>query len=325
MNVLLITSVVLQFLAFLWAIRLTWRERDWRFGLLALAMGIIAVRRLLIITSYSSLTITGQSPISEISGLLLGGSTLAAIIALDRTLIERRRAEEQLKVSHQQLRELAAQLNSVREEERTAISRDIQDEIGQVLAGLKIEIKLFGKEIQPTHPHLFQRVQEMLSLTDRTLLVMRNIATELRPSVLDNLGLVAAIEWQAEGFQKRSGIACYIHTDFDDKCLSSSLATAIFRIFQESLNNVLQHSEATEVEVLLSQDKQVLLMTVHDNGKGISAAAINKPNSLGILGMRERALPFSGKVDIRNASEGGTIVSLSIPLDHQDSLTSSRV
>lgn len=323
MNVLLIISVVLQFLALLWAIRLAWRERDWRFALLALAMGIIAVRRLLIVTSYSSLMESGHSPVSEISGLLLGGSTLAAIIALDHALIERRRAEDQLKVSHQQLRELAARLNSVREEERTAISRGIQDEIGQVLSGLKIEIKLFGKEIQPTHPHLSLRVQEMLCLTERTLLAMRDIATELRPSVLDNLGLVAAIEWQAKAFQKRNGIQCYIHADFDDKQLAGSLATALFRIFQESLNNVLRHSDATEVEVLLTQHNNVLLMTVHDNGKGISAEDFNKPNSLGILGMRERALPFSGKVDIRNASEGGAIVSLSIPLDHQDSLSAS--
>lgn len=317
MKLLLSISVLLQFLAFFWAVHLARRESDWRFVLLAVAMGIIAFRRLLILLTGSPFMAFGPGPFSEIPGLILGGVTLSAIIALDHAIDERRRAEVQLRFSHQQLRELGVRLNHVREEERSTISREIHDEIGQVMTGLKIELKLFHKQVQTSHPHLLSRIQEMLHLTDRTMLAMRDIATELRPSALDNLGLVAAIEWQAEKFQQRSGIRCSVQANFDDERLDSNLATAAFRIFQESLVNVLRHSEATNVKISLSRVDGNLLMTICDNGLGLSANAFNKPESLGIVGMRERALPFSGKVDIRNAAEGGTMVSLSIPLIQQ--------
>ncbi len=320
MNILLAISVVLQFLAFIWAIGLAKRERDWRFALLAVALGIIAVRRLVISVIGFPLFVSWPGPVSEFSGLVLGAATVAAIVGLDCVLKERRRAAEQLRQYNQQLHDLAVRLNLVREEERTAISREIQDEIGQVLAGLKIEIKLLDKELQHTQQHLLPRTQEMMALIDSIMFAMRDIATELRPSVLDNLGLVAALEWQAETFQNRSGILCHIDADFDDKHLDDSLATAIFRIFQESLSNVLRHSEATEVEVTLNRKDETLLMTVQDNGKGISSEQINKSCSLGILGMRERALPFSGEVVICNAPKGGAAVRLTVPLTHSGSL-----
>ncbi|MGH9802946.1 MAG: sensor histidine kinase [Blastocatellia bacterium] len=313
MNFPLVISVSLLFVAFFWSIRLAWRERDWQIGLLAAAMGFIAIRRLLIAT-YGTPFIFGPGPFAEIPGLLLGGVTLAAIVALDRTINERRRTERRLKNSHQRLRELAVRLHTIREEERARISREMHDEIGQVLTGLKIEIKLFGKEVQTSHQHLLPRTQEMLELVDRTMLVIRDIATELRPSVLDTLGLLAAIEWQAETFQNRTGIQCRIISDLGNEKLDGDMETNVFRIFQESLTNVIRHSEATEVEIELIRNDGKLVLTVCDNGKGISADAMNKPHTLGILGMRERALPFNGEVSISNAHEGGTVVSLSVPL-----------
>lgn len=316
MNILLALSVVLQFLAFIWAIRLAGRERDWRFALLALVLGIIAVRRLIIAATGFPLFVQWPGPISDFSGLILGLATLAAIVGLDRAIGDRRQATDQLRQYNQQLHDLALRLNLVREEERAAIAREIQDEIGQVLTGLKIEIKLLEKELKPVQPQLLIRTHEMLALTDRILLAMRDIATELRPSVLDNLGLVAALEWQAEAFQHRSGILCTIDADFDDTQLDNSLATAIFRIFQESLSNVLHHSEATEVNIRLNSQDETLLMTVQDNGKGISSEQINKPRSLGILGMRERALPFSGEIVVGNAPQGGAAVRLTVPLNY---------
>ncbi len=320
MKTLLTISVVLQFLAFVWAIGLARRERDWRFALLAVVLGIIAVRRLIILLTGSPLIVLWPGPISDFSGLVLGITTVAAIVGLDRALGERRRTAEQLRQYNQQLHDLTLRLNMVREEERAAISSEIQDEIGQVMAGLKIEIKLLDKELQSSHSHLLQRTAHMRYLTDRTMLAMRDIATELRPSVLDNLGLVAALEWQAETFQHRSGILCSLNADFDDKHLDGNLATAIFRIFQESLSNVLRHSEATEVEITLNRKDEKLLLTVQDNGKGISSEQVNKPCSLGILGMRERALPFAGELDVCNAPNGGAAVKLSIPLHHSASL-----
>ena len=313
MNIPLTVSVSLQFLAFYWSIRLARRERDWRIGVLATAMGLIAIRRLLVVLTNTPF-VFGAGPFAEIPGLLLGGVTLAAIVGLDRTMIERRSAEQRLQKSHQQLRELAARLDSVREEERAAISREIHDEIGQVLTGLKIEAKLFGKEIQSTHPHLFVRTQEMMSLLDRIMLTMRDIATELRPSVLDTLGLLAAIEWQAEHFQERSGIECRVSSDIGNEKFDGDLETAVFRIFQESLENVRHHSEATRVEIELNRENGKLILSVCDDGKGITAEEMNKPNSLGILGMRERALPFGGEVSITGKPEIGTTVLLSMPL-----------
>lgn len=315
-NIPLSISVLLQFLAFFWSIRLMYRQKDWRFGVLAFAMGFIAARRLLI--ALDLLFILGRGMFAELPGLIMGTATLAAIVALDRTLTERDRAVQQLSQSHQQLRELAAQLDTVREEERGRISREIHDEIGQVLTGLKIETKLFSKEIQNSHPHLLPRTQEMRQLIDRTMVVMREIATDLRPSILDNLGLIAAIEWQAETFQERTGIACSINADFDDKGIPDNLATAVFRILQESLTNVLKHSEATEVRISITENAGRLLMSIHDNGNGVSEDSINKPHALGVVGMRERALAFSGEVDIRNAPDGGAIVSLTIPLNHHE-------
>ncbi|MDX2039651.1 MAG: sensor histidine kinase [Acidobacteriota bacterium] len=313
MNLPLSVSVSLQFLAFFWSIRLAKRERDWRISVLAAAMGFIAIRRLLVVKTGSPF-IFGSGVFAELPGLILGGVTLAAIVALDRTMSERRRVEQELKKSHQQLRELAARLDNVREEERASVSREIHDEIGQVLTGLKIEAKLFSKEIQSTHPHLFVRAQEMMMLIDRSMLKMRDIATELRPSILDTLGLLAAIEWQAESFEEQTGIRCKLNSNIGDEKFDGDLETAVFRIFQESLTNVLRHSEATEVEIEFDRKDKKLALIVRDNGKGISTDDLNKPHSLGILGMHERALNFHGIISVAGKPKTGTIVSLSLPL-----------
>lgn len=314
-NPLLTFSVLLQFMAFFWSVRLAHRQKDWRFGLLAFAMGFIAIRRLLLILTGTPFFL-GRGILSEIPGIMLGGVTLAAIVALDRTLTERDRAVQELSKSHQQLRELATQLNNVREEERERISGEIHDEIGQALTGLKIQTKMFANQIKDSHPHLLPHTDEMMQLVERTMVSMRDIATELRPSILDNLGLIAAIEWQAETFQNRTGIQCTVHVGLDDKGISSKPATAIFRIFQESLTNVLKHSEATEINVWLNRESGKFVMKVHDNGNGLSANALNKPQALGIVNMRERALAFSGTVEFGNASAGGTAVTLTIPPEH---------
>ncbi len=312
MNMPLTISIVLQFAAFFWAIRLAWRERDWRFGTLAAAMGFIAFRRLMIVTLGSPF-IFGPGKFLEVPGLLLGAVTLAAIVALDHALSDRKHAEEGLKLSHQRLRELTTRLHTVREQERAAISREMHDELGQVLTGLKIEISLLGRQIQPTQPELLPRITDMAELVDSSMRTIRDLATELRPSVLDTLGLAAAIEWQAEAFQNRTGIQCQVTAQVANANLGDDLATAVFRIFQESLTNVARHSEATEVNVTLEQEKGWLSMKIRDNGIGIFESDLNKSKTLGILGMRERALPLGGSVSISNSPAGGTIVSLKFP------------
>jgi signal transduction histidine kinase len=313
MNLPLSVSVSLLLMAFFWSIRLARRERDWRIGLLAGATGFLAIRRLLIVITGSPY-IFGPGAFAELPGVIMGGATFAAIVALDRAMLERRRAEHDLKMSHQQLRELALRLDNVREKERASISHEIQDEIGQVMTGLKIEAKLFGKEVQTIHPQLFVRTQEMMALIERVMLTLRDLATELRPSVLDALGLLTAIEWQAETFQEKTGIRCSLGSNIGNEKFDSDFETAVFRIFQESLNNVHHHSEATKVKIELVKKDEKLMLTVRDNGKGFSADDLNKPNSLGVLGMRERAMRFHGIISIAGKSQAGTIVTLSLPI-----------
>lgn len=322
MNFPLTLSIVLQFVAFLWAIRLAWRERDWRFGALAAAMGFIAFRRLMVVMTGSPF-IFGPGRFSEIPGLLLGGVTLAAIVALDNALTERKRTEEQLRLSHQRLRDLAARLLTVREEERATISRELHDELGQVLTGLKIEISLFSRQIQHTQPQLLPRTADMLELVDSSMRTIRDIATELRPSLLDTLGLVAAIEWQAETFQNRTGIVFRLNNQIAKTNFQDELATAVFRIFQESLTNIARHSEATEINVILEQKNGWLSMNIHDNGIGISENDLNKPKTLGIIGMHERVLLLGGSISISNSAKGGAVVSLKLPINDAHLSTSS--
>jgi signal transduction histidine kinase len=234
--------------------------------------------------------------------------------ALLREIAERRQAEEHLRKSEESLRALAAHLQSVREEEWTRIAREIHDEFGQALTGLKMELTWIASRLPEDQPGLCERAKSMFDMIDDTVQSVRNIASRLRPEVLDQLGLCPAIVWHTEDFRKRSGLRCKLSLPPDAPSLDRERSTAAFRIFQELLTNAARHAHATRIDVAVLVDSDTLVMTVKDNGKGIDEAAVYSSKSLGLLGMRERVLPFGGSIDIARVHSRGTRVRVSIPI-----------
>ena len=229
-------------------------------------------------------------------------------LAMDVT--ERKRAEEALQKSRDQLRALAARVQTVREEERTRVAREIHDELGQALTAIKIDLSSLSRAL-PAHKK--QESESILKLVDETLQSVRRISTELRPPILDAVGLVAAVEWAAEDFEARTGTKCRLDLPRQDIVVSPQPATALFRVFQETLTNVARHANATEVSVRLAKEDGNLTLEVHDNGQGVSEAQLSAGSSLGILGMRERALLLGGELTITGARGEGTTVTVRIP------------
>lgn len=226
---------------------------------------------------------------------------------------ERKRALEQLRQSHEQLRALSVYLQHIREEERMRISRAVHDELGQALTGLKIDLSWLSHRLPPQSNRLIEKARVMSSHIDETIETVRRISTELRPGILDHLGLVAAIDWQATEFQTRTGIQCRFAHALDQTVLDENLNTAFFRIFQETLTNIIRHAGATLVEVDLYEEAGRLILEVRDNGRGIRREQISNVKSIGLLGMRERAALFGGEVRITGTPKKGTSVIVSIP------------
>lgn len=221
--------------------------------------------------------------------------------------------------SREQLRALAARLTQVREDERTQISREIHDVLGQSLTGLKMDLSWLGKRASTVPDNdlaelVDDKVQDMCRLVDATIGTVRKIATQLRPGLLDDLGLEAAAEWQVQEFQNRSGIACRFISRLGEVEMSSDSSTALFRILNEALTNVARHAEATRVEVRLKVQGNCAVLRVKDNGRGISTREASNTRSLGLLGMRERALLVGGTVDVEGTPRKGTTVTVSVPL-----------
>jgi signal transduction histidine kinase len=234
--------------------------------------------------------------------------------ALTNEIKERKIAETQLRESEVQLRALAARLISIREEERARIAREIHDELGQVLTGLKMDVTWLAKRLVGAEEQLVEKAEAMCRLIDSTMHLIRRISTGLRPEILDDMGLVAAFGWQAKEFQKRMGMRCRLKLPEDQVVLDKELSTAVFRIFQEILTNIARHAKASSVDVSLSISDDLLTLEVVDDGIGISESHIRGQESLGLLGMRERAQLFGGELSIQGASGRGTTVSVSIPM-----------
>ncbi|HVU34843.1 MAG TPA: histidine kinase [Opitutaceae bacterium] len=227
---------------------------------------------------------------------------------------ERERAEDKLRRSLDQLRALTTYLQYVREEERTRIAREVHDELGQALTGLKLDMSWLASKLGKNAKPVQQKVRTMVDHIDETIQTVRRIATELRPGILDSLGLVAAMEWQANDFQSRTGITCSVSTSVSETILDQDITTVFFRIYQETLTNIIRHAKATRVTVRLEETGGHLVMTVADNGRGISEEEIASTRSLGLLGMRERAMLVGGDLSLHGAPGAGTTVTLSVPL-----------
>ncbi len=244
---------------------------------------------------------------------------------------EHRRAEEQLRESHERLRALSVYLQSVREEERTRIAREVHDELGHALTSCKLDLSWLATKLPRDQRPLLEKTRALSSHIDSTIQMVRRIATELRPGILDHLGLVAALEWQANEFQNRTGIKCEVHSNLREQQLDQNLRTTFFRIFQETLTNVIRHAGATQVTVDLTENDDRITLEVKDNGRGISRNEITNTRSMGLLGMRERAALLGGLFRIGRLAHGkGTRVSVSIPLaqppaaqtnDHEDTVS----
>ena len=234
-----------------------------------------------------------------------------------RDITEKKKSEERLQISYKELQELASHLQNIREEERADIAREIHDELGQQLTGLKMDLSWLAKNMVIREEGLLQaKVRETMDLLDGTIKTVRRIATELRPSILDDLGLVAAIEWQSREFQKRSGILTEFQTAFDNFEATSSVAIGLFRICQEALTNVARHSGASHVTIsLLKQDNETIALSIEDNGKGFDPAKVRQGKTLGVLGMRERTIMMGGKFDVHSTPGKGVILTITVPIN----------
>lgn len=246
---------------------------------------------------------------------MLSWKTVEVLESLSSTVAEvirRHLFEKELKQSREQLRMLTAHIEEAREEERIRIAREIHDQLGQILTALKIDLSW----LHDTYAHDLQhgaKTRDMLALVNRTIFTVKKIVTDLRPSVLDHLGIIEAIEWQASEVQKLTGIRCAVDSLPRKIILEKNLMTHVFRIFQEIMTNVVRHSEASSVTVSVVNSSDGFNLSVVDDGRGILEKQISAPTAYGIMGMRERAHSMGGTIQISGIEPHGTMVSLWIP------------
>jgi PAS domain S-box-containing protein len=241
-------------------------------------------------------------------------------IRFGRDITEQKQWEERLKASSEQLRALSASIQATREEERTRVARLIHDELGSAFTSLKWDLesldKALSNQLDPSAAAALRaKIAAMMKLADSTIHTVRRIAWELRPSVLDDLGLLEAIEWQARQFEARTGIVCQRTVLIDNLVFNQEQATAIFRIFQEALTNILRHANANRVDITMAQQAGEFSLAISDNGKGI--IGIEK-SGLGILGMQERARLVGGTIQIQGVAGAGTTISVRVPITAQE-------
>ena len=222
-------------------------------------------------------------------------------------------AEGLLKQSEEDLRDLASNLQNVREEERTSISREIHDELGQLLTAIKLDVSWLDRKIQGD-VIVKERIGGILSMLTEMIHSIRRISTQLRPSILDDLGLVEALRWQVRDFQKRGGVRVQFECPEESLKLEAGVTTGLFRIFQEALTNIARHAEATAVSACLFKEGEQLVLTITDNGKGFDQHAAKKKKTLGLLGMKERTLMMKGVYEISSQPGNGTSLRVSVPL-----------
>ena len=231
---------------------------------------------------------------------------------------DRIHAVEALQESREQLRQFSSELQRAREETSARISREIHDELGQTLTGLKLDLSWLTSHLPAILPEdagsILEKTRGMTGLVDETIEQVRRIASELRPGVLDDLGLPAALEWQASEYESRFGIRCKVQCDEAAESVPPEYATAMFRIFQEALTNVARHAQAKTVDVTLKVDDTSLLLTIADDGRGIPDDELRATDSLGLLGMRERARLLGGETTVRRGTRKGTVIEVALPL-----------
>jgi PAS domain S-box-containing protein len=238
-------------------------------------------------------------------------------LQLQQEISRRKNKEDQLRITANQLRALAAHLESVREEEKRRIALEVHDSLGQALTGLKINLTLLRKRMAGDKA-LDESIEAMSDLVDNTIQSVRDISTDLRPGIIDDLGLIATLEWQLKKFEEMTGIECSLVSSMEDGHLDKDLSIALFRISQEALTNIARHAEANRVNIVLAEEDGSLVMKVSDDGRGVTEGEISSATSVGILGMRERTFAFGGDMDIRGEKGRGTMLTIRIPFGRHE-------
>ncbi len=228
-------------------------------------------------------------------------------------LMERKRVEEELRISREQLREFSRRTQSAVEEERKRIAREIHDELGQELSLLQLDLGLMLDGVPNAEKKLRSQANAMSKLIDSAIRSVQKISTDLRPTLLDSLGLGAAVDWASREFQKRTKVRCHVSVNPPDLKLDQDRSTALFRILQEALTNILRHAQATRVEVCLMSQGNAVVLNIRDNGVGIPLDRITDPKSVGLTGMRERVLPWGGSVVVARRPDKGTEIIVRVP------------
>jgi PAS domain S-box-containing protein len=262
-----------------------------------------------------------MSPLRDLHGNVVATTAILRDITerkrieaeLRRLLHDQQRAEAEARESRDRLRELSSALQTIREEEKTHIARELHDELGQALTALKMDAAAIAGELEPAQEALRKRSEGMKQLIDATVASVRRISADLRPVMLDNLGLVPTLEWLTREFSGRTGIHVDLDIPEENLGVGGDAATAIFRIVQESLTNVARHAGAKEVAVEVVHEDGTVVVRVHDDGKGIAEQDARKSRSFGLLGMRERAYVLGGDLKVSRAPQGGTLVEAVIP------------
>jgi PAS domain S-box-containing protein len=235
------------------------------------------------------------------------------IAAFLRDITDRKKSEEQAKLTNEHLRQLTGHLQTIREEERSRIGQEIHDQLGQHLTVLKMDVSRLKKNI-PINKNKEEDLVEIISELDNCLQMVRKISADLRPSIIDDLGIIAAMEWLAEDFERRTEITTKFFTNAIELKLPQTHSIGLFRIFQESLTNVVRHAEAKEVVAELNKENGFVMLTIADNGKGFDENSVGGKRSLGLLGMRERTLLMNGDYKITSVPGKGTEVKVTVPL-----------
>ncbi len=250
--------------------------------------------------------------------LLLTLAPVASIaIQNAKTYQQRQESLSELEETARQLKELAASLEAAREEERLQVAQELHDELGQALAAIKFDLAWLTEQLGKRDETLSQKTIDISSQVNSLINTVRKIAAQLRPGMLDDLGLAASIEWQAHDFEKHSGIKCNLSLSEINPNFGRDKAIAIFRIFQEALTNIMHYADAKTVTVILKQLNEWLILEVHDDGRGIKEEDINAVHALGLIGMRERAEHLGGSLKIRGESGLGTTLTVTIPLENK--------
>jgi PAS domain S-box-containing protein len=249
---------------------------------------------------------------ASISQFSEGEQKLYTVILRDVTL--RVQAEVALRRSKEELHELAAAANQLREQEQRRIARELHDELAQALTGLKMDVAWIKDKLPALPPPIADKLKAMEGLLDSTVAATRRISSDLRPMMLDDLGLVPATEWLVQNFTERTGIRCELAIASAKLELPDAQATTVYRVLQESLTNIAKHAKASSVEITLAQSNGELAISVRDNGVGFSPESPRKPNSYGLIGVRERAYLLGGKVQIESAPGKGTCVEVRLPV-----------